>query len=109
MRIDGYRPMWVIAMFDLPTDTPAARREYAQFRKSLIRDGFLMMQFSVYIRNTASRENAEVHMQRVAQAVPANGEVRVLVVTDAQFSRMQVFWGKRRKPTEQPPSQLELF
>ena len=51
--------MWVIAMFDLPTDTPAARKSYTRFRKDLLDDGFTMMQFSVYSRHCASIENAD--------------------------------------------------
>ena len=109
MHLSGYRFMWIVAMFDLPVDSKAARRRYAQFRKALIKDGFAMMQFSVYIRHCASRENAEVHTRRVEDAVPDDGEVRVLTVTDKQFERMRVFWGKMRKPPEPAPAQLELF
>ncbi len=101
--------MWVLTMFDLPTDTKKARRQYTLFRKSLIKDGFTMMQYSVYVRHCASRENADVHERRVAIHLPPDGEVRLLRITDKQYEQMQVFWGKKRKPTEQPPHQLELF
>jgi CRISPR-associated protein Cas2 len=101
--------MWLVAMFDLPVDTKQARRSYAQFRKMLLKDGFAMMQFSVYARHCASEENAHVHIRRVELAVPDEGEVRLLTITDKQFERMRVFWGKLRKPPEQPPKQLELF
>lgn len=107
--ISGYRCMWVLTMFDLPVDTKKARKAYAQFRKKLLKDGFSKMQFSVYIRHCASEENADVHIKRVEQAIPADGEVRVITVTDKQFERMRVFWGKKRKQPEQPPAQLELF
>ncbi len=109
MYLSGYRCMWVLAMFDLPTDTRQARRHYTQFRKSLLRNGFTQMQYSVYIRHCASKENAEVHTARIECNLPPDGEVRVMTVTDKQFERMQIFWGKRRKPTESPPCQLELF
>jgi CRISPR-associated protein Cas2 len=101
--------MWVVAMFDLPVDTKAARRAYTQFRKALLKDGFARMQFSVYIRHCASEENADVHAQRVQQALPDDGEVRVLTITDKQFERMRVFWGKMRKPPQKVPAQLDLF
>jgi len=101
--------MWVLAMFDLPTDTPQARRQYTRFRKALVKDGFTMMQYSVYIRHCASEENAAVHEKRVEAHLPPDGEVRVLRITDKQYGRMRVFWGKMRKKTEQPPRQLELF
>ena len=109
MFISGYRFMWLLAMFDLPVDTKRSRRAYAQFLKTLLKDGFTMMQYSVYIRHCASRENTDVHMQRVQTALPDAGEVRILAITDKQFERMEVFWGKRRKPPEPPPAQLELF
>lgn len=101
--------MWVVVMFDLPMDTKMARRQYALFRKSLLKDGFVRMQFSVYIRHCASEENADVHTTRVEAFVPPDGEVRVLRITDKQYERMRVFWGKKRKPPEKPPAQLELF
>lgn len=109
MLISGYRCMWLLTMFDLPVDTKEARRAYTRFRKSLLKDGFTRMQFSVYTRHCASEENMEVHITRVQGALPGDGEVRLLSVTDKQFERMQVFWGKTRKPTESPPRQLELF
>ena len=96
-------------MFDLPVDTKQARRAYAQFRKALLKDGFVRMQFSVYIRHCASEENADVHDKRVSAALPPDGEVRVLRITDKQYERMRVFLGKMRKQAEQPPRQLELF
>jgi CRISPR-associated protein Cas2 len=105
----GWRTMWVIAMFDLPTDTRAARKAYARFRKDLIEDGFSMMQFSVYIRHCASMENAEAHVARMAKKLPAAGEVRFLTITDRQFSRIRIFVGKKRAKTPPSPSQLELF
>ncbi len=109
MQLSGYRFMWVLAMFDLPVDTKKARRAYAQFRKALLKDGFARMQFSVYIRHCASEENANVHTQRIQHALPDDGEVRVITITDKQFERMRVFWGKMRQGTEKPPAQLELF
>ena len=105
----GWRTMWVIAMFDLPTDTPKARRAYARFRKDLLNDGFTMMQYSVYIRHCASIENAKVHAARMGRRVPSAGEVRFLTITDKQFGRIETYVGKSRKPPSNPPAQLELF
>ena len=109
MLVNGYRCMWIVAMFDLPTDTKQARKQYALFRKHLIEDGFTMMQYSVYARHCASKENAEVHIERIKRNLPPDGEVRVITITDKQFERMMVFWGKMRKAPEAAPCQLELF
>lgn len=101
--------MWVITMFDLPTDTKAARKAYHNFRGSLLDDGFFMLQFSVYARHCPSEENAVVHEKRVKAALPDDGEVRVIRITDKQFERMKVFFGKTRKATEKAPEQFSFF
>lgn len=105
----GWRTMWVIAMFDLPTDTRRARKAYATFRKALLKDGFTMMQYSVYMRHCASVESAAQHVSRMGQVVPDAGEVRFLLITDRQFGRIRTFVGKTRVPTEQAPAQLMLL
>lgn len=109
MIYGGYRTVWAIALFDLPTDTAESRRAYAQFRKQLLEDGFTMLQFSVYSRHCPSEENAEVHAARIKTFLPPDGEVRVLTLTDAQFGRMHVFNGRIRKATEHPPEQISFF
>ncbi len=43
----GFRNLWVMVMFDLPTDTKSDRYQYGKFRKSLLKDGFVMLQYSV--------------------------------------------------------------
>jgi len=101
--------MWVIAMFDLPTDTPKVRKAYARFRKDLLEDGFTMMQYSVYARHCASIENADVHVKRIGGKVPSAGEVRLLTITDNQYGRIKVFVGSKRQPAPASPSQLEFF
>ena len=96
-------------MFDLPTDTKSARRDYTRFRNHLVKDGFTMMQYSVYIRHCPSQERVDVHLKRIEAHLPPDGEVRILLVTEKQFERMRVFWGKRRKPPQDAPAQLEFF
>ncbi len=101
--------MWTIVMFDLPTDTKMARKQYTLFRKYLLKDGYEMMQYSIYCRHHASEENALVHTQRAKDHLPPDGEVRVLKITDKQFGRIEVFFGKISRPVEKAPEQLEFF
>jgi CRISPR-associated protein Cas2 len=101
--------MWILVMFDLPTETKSAKKAYAEFRKALLKDGFQKIQFSIYARHCPSQENSDVHVRRVKMNLPPDGEVRVLTITDKQMERMDVFWGKLRKQPETPPSQLLLF
>ncbi|WP_240612928.1 CRISPR-associated endonuclease Cas2 [Chitinophaga parva] len=108
-RLNAYRVMWVLVFFDLPTDTKGQRREYGKFRKKILSDGFVMFQFSMYIRHCNSKENADVHVKRVKSILPAEGHIGIMCVTDKQFGMMEIFQGKF---TVMPPStvqQLELF
>lgn len=108
-RFSEYRIMWVLVFFDLPTETKKERKTYATFRKKLIEDGFTMFQFSIYLRHCASRENADAHIQRVKNILPAQGQVGILCITDKQFGKMELFHGKKEKPVSTPYQQLELF
>ena len=101
--------MWLYAMFDLPVDTKRARKEYTRFRKSLLAEGFLMLQFSVYARFCASEEASEAYKNRLRGILPPDGQVRMLAVTDRQFGKQEVFNGKKRQSPEPEPQQLVLF
>jgi len=96
-------------MFDLPTDTKSARKQYSQFRKFLLNDGYDMMQYSIYSRHHASEENAQVHIQRIKERLPPDGEVRIVKITDKQFGRIEIFFGKISQPVQDPPQQLGFF
>lgn len=109
MAFGGWNTMWVIVLFDLPADSKKARQQYTRFRKHLLNDGFSMMQYSVYMRHSSSDENAIVHTQRVKRWLPPDGEVRIVKITDKQFEKIEVFYGKKRMPVEQAPAQLELL
>lgn len=101
--------MWVMVLFDLPTEDAKARKAYAHFRKGLMKDGFSMMQYSVYTRHCASRENTDVHIKRVRSMLPPEGIVSIITITDKQFGDIKNFWGRKRKKEPPQPKQLEFF
>lgn len=108
-RLSAYRVMWLFVFFDLPVATEKDRKAYTRFRNGLLDDGFSMMQFSVYIRNCASRESLEVHAKRVRSIIPNEGHVAIMQVTDRQFGAVEHMWGKSKKEPPKTPSQLEFF
>lgn len=101
--------MWIVVLFDLPTDNKQSRKDYTAFRGHLLDNGFSMMQYSVYMRHCASDENATVHVQRIRGILPPDGEVRIMKITDKQFERIEVFYGKKPTQIERAPSQLQFF
>lgn len=108
-RFSEYRIMWVLVLFDLPTETKKDKKAHALFRKNLLKDGFTMFQFSIYIRHCASMENAEVHIKRVKSFLPEFGQVGIMCITDKQFGQIELFYGQKEKEVNTPSQQLELF
>ena len=105
----GYQTVWLLAMFDLPVNDKAARRKYTQFRNLLLDNGFWQMQYSVYARCCDSEATATTHRDKIVRKLPDDGHVRLLMVTDRQFGKMEVFIGKSRETPEPKPQQLQLF
>ena len=98
-RFSEYRIMWVLVLFDLPTETKKDKKAYTDFRKNLQKDGFTMFQFSIYGRHCASSENATVHINRVKSFLPEYGQVGIMCITDKQFAAIELFYGKKLHTT----------
>lgn len=86
--------MRLMIMFDLPTETAAEKKEYRQFRTKLINLGFLMMQYSVYVRVCVTRQSAIFLENRVRQFLPTEGVVQSLMVTEKQYNDMHFLVGQ---------------
>lgn len=108
-RLSEYRAMWILVFFDLPTDTKKERKAAARFRKDLISDGFIMFQFSIYIRNCPSLENTQMHCRRVKNMIPDYGKIGIISITEKQFDSMELFVGKKSSELPKIAHQLELF
>ena len=108
-RLNAYRIMWLFVMYDLPVYTKSDRKIHAKFRKYLLADGFQRFQFSMYIRHCISRENAEVHTNRVKLGLPERGTIGIITITDKQFGMMEIFRGQELIKGPETVQQLELF
>lgn len=109
MRLNQYRILWILVFFDLPTETKKERSIASKFRKEIMRDGFAMFQFSIYLRHCSSRENADVHIKRVKKLLPDKGHIGIMTITDKQFGMIELFYGRKEKSLPDTPQQLELF
>ncbi len=107
--LNEYRVLWILVLFDLPTETKKDRKIYAKFRKNLLQDGFTMFQFSIYLRHCPSRENADVHLKRLKRWLPEKGHIGILTITDKQFGQMEIYYGEEKQKVQTGWQQLELF
>lgn len=97
-------------VFDLPVKTKKERRQATQFRKALLDDGFEMLQYSVYTRICANRDSANMHLNRVKRFAPVTGSIRMLMVTENQYSEMAVIAGEKSTQEEKlSVEQLSFF
>ena len=103
--------MRVLVLFDLPTGTKAERKAAAQFRKFLISDGFDMLQYSVYSRLCPNHDVAKKHLDRVVKNVPkdTDGSIRVLMVTEHQFTTMFTVLGEKTTQERQVVAEQLAF
>ena len=108
-RLSQYRVMWILVFFDLPTETKRDTRNYRRFVDHLEKDGFNRFQWSIFIRHCPSRENMEVHLQRVKRFLPPKGHVAMLHITDKQFGMMELFVSQKKEELPSISQQLELF
>ena len=102
-------PVWLMVMFDLPVKTKEQRRGANRYRNMLYDQGFSQVQFSVYAKYLINASGVRSLLPRLRQAIPVNGEVRVLRLTDEQWSSTYRYFGDREVSPEERPSQLELF
>lgn len=92
----SYRFMRVIVFFDLPTLTDTDRREYRRFRKLLIKNGFVMMQESVYVKMVLNATVQKSIVETIKKGKPADGLVQCLAITEKQFSNIVNISGEFR-------------
>ncbi len=83
----------MIVFFDLPTETAEDKKAYRDFRKFLIKKGFIMMQESVYCKLALNATVADSIVKAVKSSKPQNGLVQLLTVTEKQFSKMEYIVG----------------
>lgn len=104
-----YRMAWVMVFFDLPVGTSDERRAAANFRKDLVKDGYIMVQFSVYARPCGTADRVETQVRRLTPKIPRKGEVRSLIISDAQWGRMLVVRSQHKVESERMPEQMMFF
>ena len=85
--------MRLMLFFDLPVKTKRDRRVYANFRKYLISKGYMMIQYSIYVKLFANRDAVTNHVKLLKRELPKKGQIRIMMVTEKQYAKMEVILG----------------
>lgn len=102
--------MRILVFFDLPVRTKMQRKTAAQFRRFLLKDGYHMVQYSVYARVCLGMDAVEKHVNRLKGNRPPNGSARILTLTEKQYENMILLIGDRIPDEEEPADeQLSVY
>ena len=101
--------MRVVVFFDLPVLTAKERRDYQQFRKYLLKSGFLMMQESVYAKLVQNTGIADAVVENLRKNRPSGGLVQVLRVTEKQYAKMDFIVGTKKSEVLETDERLVIL
>lgn len=76
-----------------PTDKWGTKTEYTRLRTFLRKDGYIRIAPEVYMRIVQNRKTAEKHYRRIKDVAPKTGTVRLLRLTEKQFSNICIVTG----------------
>lgn len=104
--------MWLVVMFDLPTQTKKERKRYRWFVNFLDKEAYIRLQYSVYAKVFNSLESANYGKKRLKEFLDINvkkGNVRIILFTDSQFGKMEIIVGESTPQQEQAERSLFDF
>lgn len=85
--------MRLFVLYDLPTKTKQDQKNYNKFHNFLIKNGFYMLQFSVYARLCINHDEIKNVFAIIENNKPEKGNVRVLIITEKQYENMKILVG----------------
>ena len=95
MGINGWRVMWLVALYDCPVGTTEQRRSYQQFHNTLLQENFTRHQFSVYVRHFPTLATAQAMAERLSHSVPEAAHLAFYFFTDKQYGMTREYFGNR--------------
>lgn len=98
--------MRLLLFFDLPTETSKNRLDYTHFHKFLIKNGFIMMQKSVYSKLVINNVTSAAVKAKISKNLPPTGIIELLEVTENQFSRIEYLIGEKQSVIEESMERL---
>lgn len=82
-------------MYDLDFSSPEAVKKYQIFHKALVRRGWIMLQYSVYMKMVHTAQQGLNSIQQLKQFLPPNGNIRIIKITNQQYMQMTLMRGNK--------------
>lgn len=94
------RFMRLLVFFDLPTASAPQRREYSRFHRFLLKNGYLMLQKSVYSKLAIDGRMFGALIARLEENKPSEGIIQAMLVTEKQYESIVCIVGGGNKREE---------
>ncbi len=101
--------MRILLFFDLPRDTNEEKRVANKFAKDLVKDGFIMLQESVYCKLVLNSVSIDFVRKRLNQIKPKRGNIILLNVTEKQFNSMEYLLGEAPVSVESTDQRMVII
>lgn len=105
----GSRFMRILVLFDMPVSSSAERKTYIHFRKFLIRNGFVMMQESVYSKIVPNVSVAKAVMNKVRREGTGKGLIQMMMITEKQYAQIELVAGEKQEEIVESDERLVIL
>lgn len=102
--------MRVLVFFDIPVKSKQNRKNASAFRTMLIKEGYVMTQYSVYTKICSGLDSAKRAVDNLKRNLPSQGNIRALIITEKQWADMQLLIGTPSiQETKVSSEQISIF
>ncbi len=84
----------MLVMYDVPTDSPEAKKAYRWLTTYLKRTGFYYLQGSIYVKPLSEKYKSLSIISNIKKIVVDKSNVRSVILTHQAFLSMQVICGQ---------------
>ncbi|MFG5919547.1 CRISPR-associated endonuclease Cas2 [Sneathia vaginalis] len=105
----SYRFMRIMIFFDLPTTEKQELKDYREFRRFLIKNGFMMLQESVYVKMLLNTTTVNNFIVKLKDNLPKQGLVQALIVTEKQFQSIHTLVGEHKSELLDSDERIVIF
>lgn len=88
--------MRILLLFDLPSVESYEKKEYRVFKQALAKNGYTMIQFSVYMKPMNGQIKIDNEIKKLSKYIPDSGNIRLLQMTEKQYQEMHIILGCKK-------------
>ena len=87
-RRPSSRQRYLLLFFDLPNKDRDDQRIYRRFRKTLIREGYVQLQKSVYLKSIRNYSSMGEEIRKVQGSAPLNSDIKIIPFTSESIRKV---------------------